>query len=218
MGPKLGQQNWGASQKKITSLEVFLNAAIINPMYENLVEIKEELRGKVFLFHTRPGVFSKGAVDQGSRLLIETMEIKPGDTVLDLGCGYGPIGIVAADLAIQGKVMLVDANLRAVRLAEENIKMNSINNAKALLSDGLEAVADQQFTVILSNPPASSGIEIFEEFCQDSFNCLKPTGKLYFVTQGRLKEAVKRVFQKVFGNYEIAGRNAKYLVSLAVKK
>lgn len=187
-------------------------------MYGNPVEIKEKLRGKVFTFHTLPGVFSKGAVDQGSRLLIDTMKVKPGDTVLDLGCGYGPVGIVAAALAVQGKTVLIDANIRAVHLAAENIKTNSLDNAKAILSDGLEAVVDQQFTVILSNPPASSGIEIFEEFCQDSFNCLKPKGQLYFVTQGRLKEAVKRVFQKIFGNYEIAGRNVKYLVSLAIKK
>lgn len=187
-------------------------------MTSHIVEIKEKLRGKVFLFHTKPGVFSKGGVDQGSRLLIETMTIKPDDTILDLGCGYGPLGIVAADLAVQGKAMLIDSNLRAVRLAEENIKINSIGNARALLSDGLEAVANQQFMVILSNPPASSGLEIFEEFCQGAFDCLKPQGKLYFVTQARLKEAVKRVFEKVFGNYEIAGRNAKYLVSLAVKK
>ena len=187
-------------------------------MSNNVVEIKEKLRGKIFLFHTKPGVFSKGAIDQGSKLLIETMDIKAGDIILDLGCGYGPIGIVAADLAIQGKVVLIDTNIRAVRLAEENIKINSIGNARAFLSDGLEAVENQQFTVILSNPPASSGIEIFEEFCQDSFNCLKSKGRLYFVTQSRLKEAVKRVFQKVFGNYEITSRNAKYLVSLAIKK
>lgn len=187
-------------------------------MSGNLIEIKEKLRGKTFLFHTKAGVFSKATIDQGSRLLIETMAVKPGDTILDLGCGYGPIGVVAADLAAQGRAVLVDANLRAIRLATENININSVGNARALLSDGLEAVANQRFTVILSNPPASSGLEIFAEFCQDSFACLKPQGKLYFVTQGRLKEAVKRVFEKVFGNYEVAGRNAKYLVSLAVKK
>ena len=187
-------------------------------MSGNVVEIKAKLRGKAFLFRTKPGVFAKNDIDQGSTLLIETMEIKPGDAILDLGCGYGPIGIVAADLATQGKAVLIDANIRAVRLAEENIKINLMANAKALLSDGLEAVANQQFAVVLSNPPASSGIEIFAEFCQGAFDCLKPGGKLYFVTQGRLKEAVKRVFEKVFGNYEIAGRNAKYLVSLAIKK
>lgn len=187
-------------------------------MSDDVVEIKATLRGKDFLFHSRPGVFAKNDVDQGSKLLIETMEIRPSDTILDLGCGYGPIGLVAATLATQGRAVLIDANLRAVRLAEENIKINSVGNARALLSDGLEAVAHQQFTVVLSNPPASAGLEIFVEFCQGAFTCLKPQGKLYFVTQARLKEAVKRVFEKVFGNFEIAARNNKYLVSLAVKK
>jgi len=187
-------------------------------MDSNIVEIKAKLRGKDFLFHSRPGVFAKNDLDQGSKLLIETMEIKPGDTILDLGCGYGPIGIVAADLATQGRAVLIDANIRAVRLAEENIKINLITNARTFLSDGLEAVKDQQFTVVLSNPPASAGLEIFAEFGQGAFDCLRPGGKLYFVTQGRLKEAVKRVFEKVFGNFEIAARDNKYLVSLAIKK
>lgn len=182
-----------------------------------MAKIQDNLRGENFVFYSKPGVFSKGAIDQGSRLLIETMEIKPNDSVLDLGCGYGPIGIVAAYLARQGEAILIDANIRAVRLSEANIKLNRLNNAQALLSDGLEAVRGKKFTVIVSNPPASAGIEIFEEFCQGAFRQLATGGKLYFVTQSRLKEAVKRTFQKHFGNFTIAKRDAKYIVSLAVK-
>lgn len=187
-------------------------------MNNNPLEIKEILREKEFLFHTRPGVFSKGNVDQGSKLLIETMVIESTDLILDLGCGYGPIGIVAASLANNGRTVLVDANIRAVKLAQDNINLNQVINTKALLSDGVEAVTNQHFNVILSNPPASSGLEIFEEFATDAFKLLLNNGKLYFVTQSRLKEPVKRVFLKVFGNFEVVNRDNKYLVSLATKK
>lgn len=186
-------------------------------MSGEIIEIVEDLRRKRYFFHSRPGVFSKNEIDQGSRLLIKTMEIKPDDIVLDLGCGYGPIGIVAAGLANKGKVTLIDANIRAVRLAEENILLNKLNNAKALLSDGLEAVGNQQFDIVLSNPPFSAGIDIFEEFAKDSLEKLKTNGKICFVTPARLKEAVKRVFLGNYGNCEIAGKNAKYVVSSAIK-
>lgn len=186
-------------------------------MNNYVIEIQEELRGKNYIFHTKPGIFSKSRIDPGSRLLIETMEIRPTDLILDLGCGYGPIGIVAASLAYQGRVFLIDSNIRAVRLAEENIKLNSLTNTTALLSDGFEAVSNHQFSVILCNPPSSSGIEIFEEFCQDSLRHLKLGGKLYFVTQSRLKNAVKGIFERILGNFKIASRNAKYTVSLAIK-
>lgn len=182
-----------------------------------MIEIQEELRGKNYIFRTKPGVFSKNKIDPGSRLLIEAMEVRPTDLILEIGCGYGPIGVVAASLASQGRAILVDSNIRAVRLAEENIKLNSLTNATALLSDGFEAVNNRQFSVILCNPPSSSGIEIFEEFCQDSFSHLKLGGKLYFVTQSRLKNAVKGIFERILGNFEIADRNAKYTVSLATK-
>lgn len=186
-------------------------------MEQRIIEITEDLRGKKYFFRSKPGVFSKNEVDRGSKLLIETMKIEPQDEILDLGCGYGPIGIVAADLAYKGKTTLIDANIRAVRLAEENIKLNNLNNAKALLSDGLEIVGNQQFDIILSNPPFSAGVDIFEEFAKDSFKTLKTDGKIYFVTQSKLKDPVKRIFLEYYGNFEIAGRNNKYVVSLAIK-
>lgn len=182
------------------------------------VTIEGIFRGKKFLFKTKAGVFCKDKVDRGSQLLIEKMEIQPNDFILDLGCGYGPIGIVAATLAYKGRVILADSNLRAIHLSEENIALNKIKNAQVLLSDGWEAIGTHHFSAILSNPPASSGIDIFEEFAKGAFTHLRPEGKLYFVTQSRLKNAVKRVFEKIFGNYKIVDRNSKYTVSLAIKK
>ena len=187
-------------------------------MASDSVTIEGAFRGRKFLFKSKAGVFSKEKVDQGSRLLIEKMEIQPDDFILDLGCGYGPIGIVAATLANKGRVILIDSDLRAIHLSEENLVLNKVENAQVLLSDGWEATGSHHFSVILSNPPASSGIDIFQEFAEGAFAHLRPEGKLYFVTQSRLKEAVKRIFEKVFGNFKIVDRDSKYTVSLAVKK
>jgi 16S rRNA (guanine1207-N2)-methyltransferase len=180
--------------------------------------IKTRLRGHDFIFKTRAGVFSKHQVDVGTNLLIESLDVKPNDVVLDLGCGYGAVGIVAAGLTPGGKSILVDANIRAVRLAQENVVLNKIGNAEVRLSDGLEAVINERFDVIASNPPASSGLGLFDEFAQDAKECLKPGGKIYFVTQERLKPAVERLFTSVFGNYELAKRSRGYIISVARKE
>ncbi|MBI4280418.1 MAG: methyltransferase, partial [Armatimonadetes bacterium] len=80
-------------------------------------EVQAWLRGREFRFATDRGVFARGGVDRGTRLLIEAMEVGPGDDVLDLGCGYGPVGLVAAALAERGRAWLVDINERAAALA-----------------------------------------------------------------------------------------------------
>lgn len=183
----------------------------------NEISIKTNLRGFDLSFKTKPGVFSKNQVDNGTRLLAESLEIQPTDNVLDLGCGYGPIGIVAAKLAPRGKSVLVDTNIRAVRLAEENITLNHVENAKALLSDGFEVVTGEKFHIIACNPPASSGLELFEEFLRGAKKYLIADGKIYFVTQERLKPVVERLFKKVFGNYELVNRSRGYIISLAIK-
>lgn len=184
----------------------------------NDILITTKLRGFDLSFKTKPGVFSKHQIDTGTRLLIESLEIEPNDSVLDLGCGYGPIGIVAAKLAPKGKSVLVDANIRAVRLAQENIKLNKIPNAQSQLSDGLETVSGQKFHLIASNPPASVGLDIFNEFLTDAKQCLSAGGKTYFVTQERLKPAVERLFKTIFGNYKLVNRSRGYIISLAVEE
>ena len=97
------------------------------------------LRGKEYVFQTDAGVFSRREIDRGTQLLIESLLCKEGDVVLDLGCGYGPIGIAAGDLVgPKGHVYLVDMNERAVELASENLKANQANGT-ALVSDGFRS-------------------------------------------------------------------------------
>lgn len=119
--------------------------------------IDTELRGKRLRFTSDAGVFSKGDIDHGSRVLIEAMEILEDAKVLDVGCGYGPIGISAAHLASKGHVTMIDINSRAVELARENAQHNGIRNVTVMESDVLSAVEGQTFDVILTNPPIRAG-------------------------------------------------------------
>jgi 16S rRNA (guanine1207-N2)-methyltransferase len=138
--------------------------------------IKAFLRGRQFTFHTSSGVFSKKGIDRGTQLLIERMEIKPRDRVLDLGCGYGPIGIVAAHLAPAGQVVMTDVNKRAVKLARKGIRENGIENAEVRQGDLYEPVKGEVFDVILCNLPMSAGLDLVFRIIRESGDFLVPGG------------------------------------------
>ncbi|MNI18726.1 Ribosomal RNA small subunit methyltransferase C [compost metagenome] len=145
--------------------------------------IEEMLKGNKLSFLTDAGVFSKKGVDYGSKVLIETMVIPKGAKVLDVGCGYGPIGLTAALVASEGHVTMVDINERAVELATENARKNRIANVTILQSDLLERVKGQSFDVILTNPPIRAGKETVHRIFVDSYDCLTPGGTLWVVIQ-----------------------------------
>lgn len=143
-----------------------------------------DLRGREFRFITDRGVFSKNRIDFGSVLLIETMEIEDGMDVLDVGCGYGPIGMTAASLTPSGRVMMLDINERAVSLANRNLAVNGILNAKAIVSDRFSSVpSERKFDVILTNPPIRAGKQIVHGIFEDALNFLAPGGSLWVVIQ-----------------------------------
>ncbi len=113
--------------------------------------IKTRLKGERFEFLTSSGVFSKRDIDKGTRLLIENMVINDGDCVLDIGCGYGPIGIVAAKNP-KTKVLLTEINKRAVKLTKENVKLNDVNTNAAVRQGSLyEPVEHEKFNAIICN-------------------------------------------------------------------
>jgi 16S rRNA (guanine1207-N2)-methyltransferase len=176
------------------------------------------LRNKQFQFDTKPGLFSKSEVDTGSKLLIDNMEISKSDVILDLGCGYGAIGMVAGYLANQGKVLMVDTDIRAVKYSKINAKLNGISNVEVMASDGFEDIpTDIIFDVILSNPPSHQPKETVIEFIEMAKMRLKNKGKMYFVTEKRIRPMIKREFERVFGNYELLCTDKQYAISLAVK-
>ncbi|WP_018131271.1 class I SAM-dependent methyltransferase [Effusibacillus pohliae] len=175
--------------------------------------IRERLRGFPFEFWTDAGVFSKGGVDFGSRLLIETMEIPRAARVLDIGCGYGPIGIAAAKLAVDGTVLMVDVNERAVELARKNIVHNSITNAQARVSDLFAVVPDEPFDRILTNPPIRAGKAVVHQIFEGAADRLKPDGELWIVIQKKQgAPSARRKLEGLFEQVEDRAKDAGYRI------
>ncbi|MDH5178562.1 MAG: class I SAM-dependent methyltransferase [Gammaproteobacteria bacterium] len=163
------------------------------------------------------GTFSPREVDEGTDLLLRYIEVSETDDCLDLGCGYGPIGLTLAKLAPQGHTTLVDRDFIAVEYAQRNIQHNNITNADALLSNGFAQIRERQFDVIASNIPAKVGNEMLSLFLHDALQQLKPDGRLYVVTINGLRDYMKRNFKEVFGNYKKLKQGKNYTVAMAEK-
>ena len=145
---------------------------------------KFTLRGHMFTFETDAGVFSKSEVDFGSRVLIDTFEMPEveGD-VLDVGCGYGPIGLSIAKANPERFVHMMDINTRAIALAEKNAQVNGIQTVRIFESDGLASVGDVKAAAILTNPPIRAGKETIFRFYDESYEKLVEGGELWIVIQ-----------------------------------
>jgi len=182
-------------------------------------EIQARLRGRIWTFRTDRGVFSRAGIDRGTRLLIETMRVDPGDHVLDLGCGYGPIGLVAAWLAPQGRVVLVDVNGRAVELAAQNARRLGYRHVEVYQGDGIEPVRDRRFDVVVMNPPIRAGRAVLRRLLRESGEVLRPSGRLYLVarTAQGAKTLAEEIEQAV-GPVRELQRAAGYRVYEAVRE
>lgn len=171
------------------------------------------LRGRRLTFETDAGVFSKSGVDFGSRLLIETADIPDGARVLDVGCGYGPIGLAIAAALPSAQVTMLDINERAVRLARENAERNGIRNVTVLESDALEAVRGRTFDAVLTNPPIRAGKPVVHRIFVEARDALAPGGALWVVIrkqQGAPSAAAK--LEELFGadRVRMAARDKGY--------
>ncbi|MDQ0856754.1 class I SAM-dependent methyltransferase [Bacillus sp. V2I10] len=143
------------------------------------------LRGNSFHFQSDRGVFSKNEVDFGSRLLIETFTIpdQKGD-LLDVGCGYGPIGISLAKEFKDLTVDMIDVNERAVELAKVNAEANGVKNVRIIASNLFENVdPSKKYAAVLTNPPIRAGKKVVHEIFEKSFESLLPGGELWVVIQ-----------------------------------
>lgn len=176
-----------------------------------------KLRGSDFSFSSTWGLFSPRSIDLGTRLLINHLDVHAGNTCLDLGCGYGAIGLVMARLSGSGKVYLVDKDYVAVEHAIRNAKRNCVQNCEVMLSNTFSHLPDVKFDVIASNLPANAGNELIRIILLEARNYLKPAGKLYVVTISGLREFIKRNFNEVFGNYRKLKQSGTHTVSLAVR-
>lgn len=157
--------------------------------------ITTELRGFRLRLVTEAGVFSREQIDRGTRLLVKHLDVGAADHVLDLGCGYGVVGIVAALLAPEGRVALVDINRRAVALAQQNVTLNAIENAEVLHGDGFAPVHGRSFDLIALNPPMRAGLAVVHHLITQASDHLARGGRFFLV--GRTKQGVIRLSQKI---------------------
>ncbi|MEW8689956.1 MAG: methyltransferase [Candidatus Thiodiazotropha endolucinida] len=179
----------------------------------------EELSGERLQFHSTWGIFSPREIDEGTRLLVDRLRIAPTDDCLDLGCGYGPIGLYMARRAPQGQTLMVDKDFMAVNYSNDNAERNRLTNAKAILSNAFDHIdSSLRFNVIASNIPAKVGKEMLSLILHDARQRLKPGGKLYVVTINGLRQYMKRNLNEIFGNYEKLKQGKSYTVASAVNK
>ena len=149
----------------------------------NIQEFKIKINNYDFTFKTDNGVFSKGELDFGTNLLIKNvLERKISGEVLDLGCGYGPIGIILAKI-LNCQMTLVDVNKRAVHLTKMNIKDNGVNDTEILVSEGYNELKDRKYDYIVSNPPIRVGKQILYDLLIKAKNHLKENGEMYIVVR-----------------------------------
>lgn len=181
------------------------------------IRFSEQIGGQEFLFRSTWGLFSPRNLDEGSRLLLEQMPVNPQDDCLDLGCGYGPIGVAMAHQAHQGHTLLVDKDFVAVEYARRNIAGNQLGNCEALLSNGFDQVGDRRFDLIASNIPAKVGKELLLILLHDAHAHLKPDGRLYVVTITGLRKFMQRYLAEVFGNYDKVKQGRQYTVAMAAR-
>lgn len=177
------------------------------------------LEGHEWRFATQPGVFSQDGLDIGTQVLIETVlpRVKPHMAVLDLGTGVGVVGIALSARVPRGVVWMVDSDVRAIRLAEKNVRANGVENAHPMLSDiTLDLPEKLRFDLVVSNPPTHSGKEVLAAFVDESYAVLRPGGSLYVVVNRLL--SVRGMMRERFGNVSQPLKRGGFLILASEKR
>ena len=145
--------------------------------------VKWKYKNTCYVFHTLPTLFSYRKIDNGTIQMLEHVELKADDKVLDLGCGYGVVGIWAARNIGEENVVMSDINIAALEMADENVNANSLDTIQIICSNGFENIPDKDFTLIMSNPPYHTNFSVAKDFIEGSYKHLKTGGRLVMVTK-----------------------------------
>lgn len=160
-------------------------------------------------FNTSEEVFSPGNIDKGTLAMLSQVEFSEDDKVLDLGCGYGIVGILSAKMIGGKNVVMTDADSGAVNLSRKNAALNNVEDVKIYHSYGFKDMKEKDFTMILSNPPYHTDFSVPKEFIEKGFNRLKVGGKMYMVT--KRKEWYKNKLLSIFGGVKITEIDGYYV-------
>ena len=166
-------------------------------------------------FETSPRCFSSRYIDKGTLFMLSLADFSETDKVLDLGCGYGVVGITAAKFTHPQNVFMTDIDDTALKLSEANAKINGTAGVNILKSNAYDSLSETGFDAILSNPPYHTDFSLAKRFIEKGFNRLKISGRFYMVT--KREEWYKRKFIAIFGGVKIY-RNEGYFVFIAEKR
>lgn len=184
-------------------------------------EIKFDFEGVVVKLLSCDGVFSKKHVDMGTKVLLkglfECLKIPESLEVLDLGCGYGVIGITIAKMRPKASVTMVDVNPIAVKLARENARMNELSNVTVIRSDLYSQLKGRKFDLIVSNPPLAAGYKIVFPLIEGARDHLKENGSLVLVLRKGLNTIPNKMLE-IFGNVDVVIKKSGYRVFQSIKR
>ena len=175
-----------------------------------------ELLGQSMRFKTDRGVFSKNGIDYGTRVLLENYQPESAKSLLDVGCGYGTLGLTLAKKFDLG-VTMVDVNSRALDLCRQNAIDNAVSNSKIELSNIYESVSEK-YDAIISNPPIRAGKEVVHEILAGAFGHLNDGGHLTIVIQKKQgAPSAQKKMEEVFGNCQLVARDKGYFILRSYK-
>ncbi|KAA9299616.1 MULTISPECIES: class I SAM-dependent methyltransferase [Aerococcus] len=186
----------------------------------DLKTYETELLGDSFRFTTDSGVFSRDRLDFGSRLLLEsTAHLDfPEGPLLDLGCGYGPVGTVLGRFHPERTIRMVDISERALDLAKQNTAMNGVHNVAIDRSSAYDQITAERFAAIFTNPPIRAGKQLVHQFLAGAYDQLLPGGALLVVIQKKQgAPSAKKKMEEVFGQVEEIERKKGYWILLSRK-
>lgn len=192
-----------------------------NQYFENSEDLEHELKtfdftlkGHNLKFTSDTGVFSRQTIDYGSRVLIEAVDFSnvPQGNILDVGCGYGPIGLSLAKDQAKRKVDMTDVNLRALDLAKKNAEVNKLTNVNIFESDRYENVTDK-YALVVSNPPIRAGKTVVSGIIASAKDHLLDHGEVWIVIQKKQGEpSARKLMKETYGNVEVVTRDKGYYI------
>lgn len=182
------------------------------------IYFNQEVLGKPFDFVSTWGIFSPEKLDDGSLMLLDYIDFRHDDNSIDLGCGYGVLGMTASRECPNGQHLLIDKDFVAVEYARRNCIKNGLNNAQVQLSNGFNDIdKSRQFSLVMSNLPAKVGKEQHYLYLLDAYQAMPSGGRFYVVTINGLRQFMKRAFTEVFGNADKVKQGKTYTVTMAMK-
>lgn len=169
-----------------------------------------EINGFTLDMETAPGLFSPAHADRGTLAMLSMVEFQPGQRVMDLGCGWGLVGVLAAQTCGAENVFMCDIDPAAVETARRNAGRNGVSGVSICVSDGFKSVDAAGFDLILSNPPYQTDFSVAKSFIEKGFNRLKVGGWMYMVVK-REKWYLNKL-RAVFGGAASAEKDGYYII------